>query len=125
MTNMRATATDRLQIVRRALERVVDPEIPTINVVEMGMIADVRIEGAGVVVEATTLHVTAFSACRLREIIVVSSRSVVIVGPPRGRAHPFFRREDLPPHSTYGPSHSTYRFSLSIMSATPAGTRCR
>jgi ring-1,2-phenylacetyl-CoA epoxidase subunit PaaD len=44
---------ERLRAIHAVLEYVMDPEIPTLNVVEMGMIAGVRIEPSGVVVDMT------------------------------------------------------------------------
>ena len=48
---------ERLRAIHAALECVMDPEIPTLNVVEMGMIADVRLEPSGVVVDMTPTFV--------------------------------------------------------------------
>lgn len=45
--------TDRLSTIHRALETVTDPEIPVITIIEMGMIANVRLEDTGVIVDMT------------------------------------------------------------------------
>lgn len=51
---MLVTASSReLSRVWAALEQVCDPEIPVLSVVEMGIIADARIESGRVVVEMT------------------------------------------------------------------------
>ena len=47
----------RIENIWRALESVTDPEIPVINVVEMGIIANVRINDAGVTVDMTPTFV--------------------------------------------------------------------
>ena len=47
----------RIENIWHALESVTDPEIPVINVVEMGIIADVRINDAGVTVDMTPTFV--------------------------------------------------------------------
>lgn len=46
-----ATATQRAGAIRDALHAVRDPEIPPLSVVELGIIADVRIEGTRAIVE--------------------------------------------------------------------------
>ena len=116
MTNMCATATNRLQIVRRALERVVDPEIPTINVVEMGMIADVRIEGAGVVVDLTPT----FAGCPALQVIQEDIRKTV------GSAG----ESDVTVNVVFDPPWTTDRLSdsarqkLKDFGLAPPGQRC-
>ena len=73
-TSARAEARgsgERVAAVWRVLERVTDPEIPVLNVVDMGIIADVRIEGGGVVVDVTPT----FAGCP------------GVAGPPSGCHH--------------------------------------
>ena len=67
-TSARAEARgsgERVADVWRVLERVTDPEIPVLNVVDMGIIADVRLEGRGVVVDVTPT----FSGCPALDVI--------------------------------------------------------
>ena len=51
--------------VMAALENVKDPEIPIISIVEMGLIADVRVEGQGVRVQITPT----FAGCPAVEVM--------------------------------------------------------
>lgn len=57
--------SDRLRKVHLALEKVCDPEIPPVNIVEMGMIADVRMEGETVIVDMTPT----FAGCPALDMI--------------------------------------------------------
>ncbi|MCO6439267.1 MAG: phenylacetate-CoA oxygenase subunit PaaJ [Phycisphaerae bacterium] len=57
----------------QALETVADPEIPVINVVEMGMIADVRESDAGIVVDLTPT----FAGCPAIDLIRTEIRRAV------------------------------------------------
>ena len=59
--------------IRRALETVVDPEIPVVNVVEMGMIAGVRMESGMVVIDMTPT----FVGCPARDVIRENIRAAV------------------------------------------------
>jgi ring-1,2-phenylacetyl-CoA epoxidase subunit PaaD len=59
------TEADRLAAVRAALLTVTDPEVPVLNVVEMGMIADARIEGDRTVVDLTPT----FAGCPALDVI--------------------------------------------------------
>ncbi len=64
----RAQACDsqeRVEAIRRALETVTDPEIPVVNVIEMGLIADVRVEDRRVVVDMTPT----FAGCPALDMI--------------------------------------------------------
>ena len=58
-------APDRLAGVYAALDRVTDPEIPVITIGEMGMVADVRIEGDAVTVDMTPT----FAGCPALDVI--------------------------------------------------------
>ena len=60
-----STNGGRLAVVWRALETVPDPEVPVINVVDLGVIADVRIEGGAVVVDMTPT----FAGCPALDLI--------------------------------------------------------
>ncbi len=60
-----AGAPDRLAGVYAALDRVTDPEIPVITIGEMGMVADVRIEGDAVMVDMTPT----FAGCPALDVI--------------------------------------------------------
>jgi len=55
----------RIAAVWRALEAVPDPEIPPVSIVELGMIADVRIDGGAVVVDMTPT----FAGCPALDLI--------------------------------------------------------
>lgn len=69
-------SAERLQAIWRALETVTDPEIPVINVVEMGIIADVRLDGARCVVDMTPT----FAGCPALDLIRDTIRMVLIEG---------------------------------------------
>jgi len=56
-----------------ALEAVVDPEIPVINVVEMGMIADVHMKGDCVAIDVTPT----FVGCPALDVIRENIRAAV------------------------------------------------
>ncbi|MFQ5496032.1 MAG: 1,2-phenylacetyl-CoA epoxidase subunit PaaD [Phycisphaerae bacterium] len=60
-----ADARQRIEAAWQALQGVTDPEIPVINVVEMGIIADVRIDRGGCVVDMTPT----FAACPALDVI--------------------------------------------------------
>jgi ring-1,2-phenylacetyl-CoA epoxidase subunit PaaD len=60
-------------VIRRVLETVTDPEIPVVNVIEMGIIADVRIEADGVIVDMTPT----FVGCPALDVIRESIRAAV------------------------------------------------
>lgn len=64
---------DRVTHIRRALETVNDPEIPVINVVDMGMIADVRCDGDVAVVDMTPT----FAGCPALDVIREDIRQAV------------------------------------------------
>lgn len=59
------TRDDALASVRRALNDVMDPEIPTISVIDLGMIADVRVADDNVIVDMTPT----FAGCPAIELI--------------------------------------------------------
>lgn len=110
------TVADRLKTVRRALERVVDPEIPTINVLEMGMIADVRIGETGVIVDLTPT----FAGCPALQVIQEDIRRTV------GAAG----ESDVTVNIVFDPPWTTDRLSesarqkLKDFGLAPPGKRC-
>ena len=63
--SMTTIPTLETQHIWQALERVPDPEIPVIGVVEMGIVRDVRLEGETVVVTMTPT----FSSCPALHVI--------------------------------------------------------
>jgi len=63
----------RLAAVWRALESVTDPEIPVINIVEMGIVADVRANATRVIVDMTPT----FVGCPALEVIREGIRSAI------------------------------------------------
>ncbi len=63
----------RLRAIWQSLESVTDPEIPVINIVEMGMINDVRIDEEHVTVDMTPT----FAGCPALEFIRSEIRAAV------------------------------------------------
>jgi ring-1,2-phenylacetyl-CoA epoxidase subunit PaaD len=59
-----ATHVDE-QIVREALGRVVDPEIPTVSIVDLGIVESVRVEESGIRIEL----LPTFVGCPALEVI--------------------------------------------------------
>ena len=59
-----ASAPTRDAIIA-ALERVADPEIPTVSIVDLGMVLDVRVDGHGIAVEL----LPTFVGCPALEVI--------------------------------------------------------
>ncbi len=64
---------DEIAAIWSALESVTDPEIPIVNVVEMGIIADVRVEAADVVIDMTPT----FVGCPALDVIRENIRTAV------------------------------------------------
>ena len=87
----------RIQAIRWALETVTDPEIPTLNVVEMGMIADVRVEDDHVVVDVTPT----FAGCPALDLIRANIRTAVTD----------LGESDVTVHIVYDPPWTTDRIS--------------
>lgn len=69
----RQGGSERIQAAYAALESVTDPEIPVINVIEMGMIADVRVDGDRLVVDLTPT----FVGCPAIDVITHSIREAM------------------------------------------------
>lgn len=59
--------------IRAALSSVVDPEIPVVNILEMGILAAIRIDPSGVFVDLTPT----FAACPAMDIIREEARRAV------------------------------------------------
>jgi ring-1,2-phenylacetyl-CoA epoxidase subunit PaaD len=72
----KARAGDPHERVRRAwtvLDRVLDPEVPVVSVVELGIVRDVRVEGDALAVALTPTY----SGCPATELIEASVRSAL------------------------------------------------
>jgi ring-1,2-phenylacetyl-CoA epoxidase subunit PaaD len=65
----------RIAAIWRALETVTDPEIPVISVVDMGIIADVRVEDRRVAVDMTPTFVGCPALDMIRENIASAVRA--------------------------------------------------
>ena len=106
----------RLRAIHAALEHVMDPEIPTLNVVEMGMIADVRLEPSGVVVDMTPT----FAGCPALNFIQEDIRKTVTgVGEPRVTVNVVFDPPWTTDRLTDGARRKLKEFGLA-----PPGERC-
>ena len=73
MSTAPSTKSGELAEAWRALEAVKDPEIPVISVVDLGMIADVRREGAAIVVDMTPT----FVGCPALDMIRADIRAAI------------------------------------------------
>lgn len=69
----------QLAAIEQALESVTDPEIPVVNVVEMGMIADVRLDAESVVIDMTPTFVGCPALAVIRENIRAAVAAVTPV----------------------------------------------
>lgn len=75
-----STRDDRLARIHVALDRVTDPEIPVLTVFELGVIAGVRADEAGVHVDLTPT----FAGCPALDVIRREIREAVVAcGEPR------------------------------------------
>ena len=99
-----------------ALEAVVDPEIPVINVVEMGMIAGVRVKGDCVVIDMTPT----FVGCPALDVIRENIRIAVSAVTP---AHVAVNVVFDPPWTSDRISASG-REKLKAFGLAPPGERC-
>ena len=107
---------ERLRAIHAALECVMDPEIPTLNVVEMGMIADVRLEPSGVVVDMTPT----FAGCPALNFIQDDIRTAITgVGEPRVTVNVVFDPPWTTDRLTDGARRKLKEFGLA-----PPGKRC-
>lgn len=119
VTHLDSDATDaphRLANVRRALDTVTDPEIPVITIAEMGMIAGVRLEDDGVVVDMTPT----FAGCPALDVI----RSEIVAaikasGEPKVTVHVVYD----PPWTSDRISEAGRR-KLKEFGLAPPGQRC-
>lgn len=107
---------DRLAAIHAAIETVTDPEIPVLNIVEMGMIAGVRVEEGGVVVDMTPT----FAGCPALDMIRSDiTRAVRGVG-----------ETDVTVNVVYDPPWTTDRITdsarkkLKKFGLAPPGARC-
>jgi ring-1,2-phenylacetyl-CoA epoxidase subunit PaaD len=64
---LQSTIDNRQSTIRAALESVTDPEIPVISIVDMGMVASVRIDGPRVSVDLTPTFVGCPAVDTIRE----------------------------------------------------------
>lgn len=87
----------RVKDIWNVLQSVTDPEIPVISVVEMGMIADVRIDGDRAVVDLTPT----FAGCPAIDLIRREIREAVLST----------RERDVIVNVVYDPPWSTDRIS--------------
>lgn len=116
MKNRSPTTPSELDAVWRAMEEVMDPEIPTVSVVDLGMIADIR-EEAGTTVIAVT---PTFAGCPALDIIreEVERAAQSVVG------------ERVRVETVYEPPWTTERITaegrrkLKTFGLAPPGRRC-
>jgi ring-1,2-phenylacetyl-CoA epoxidase subunit PaaD len=106
----------KLAAIGRALESVVDPEIPVVNVIEMGMIAGIRMEADCVVIDMTPTFVGCPALDMIRENIRVA---VSAVTPAQVRVIVVFD----PPWTSERISE-TGRQKLKAFGLAPPGDRC-
>lgn len=111
-----AETTDRLGAVWRALETVVDPEIPVVNVVEMGMIAGVRLNEGRVAVDMTPT----FAGCPALDVIRGEIKSAI---ERLGERDPAVRIVYDPPWTTERISEAG-RAKLKAFGLAPPGKNC-
>jgi len=100
----------------RALESVTDPEIPVVNVIEMGIIAGVRMEADCVVIDMTPTFVGCPALAVIRENI---RAAVSAVTPVRVRVNVVFD----PPWTSERISE-TGRKKLKAFGLAPPGNHC-
>ena len=110
------TRSDELARAWRALDAVKDPEIPVISVVDMGMIADVRREVGGIVVDMTPT----FVGCPALDVIKADIRGAI-----EGLGH-----EEVSVRVVYDPPWTTERITdrgrrqLKEFGLAPPGPTC-
>ncbi len=107
---------ERAAAVAIALDTVTDPEIPVITIVEMGMIAGVRVEGDAVIVDMTPT----FAGCPALDVIKAD-----IVGAVENAGEP-----TVAVNVVYDPPWTSDRISdegrrkLKAFGLAPPGRRC-
>jgi len=105
-----------LPAVWRALQTVTDPEIPVISVVDMGMIAGVRLKDGGIVVDLTPT----FVGCPALQMIRDNIRAAVAA----------LGEKDVTVNVVFDPPWTTDRISeegrrkLQAFGLAPPGRRC-
>jgi len=112
----RKSQIENLASVWGALESVADPEIPVINVVEMGMIAAVRTKADGVVIDMTPT----FVGCPAIEVIRENIREAVSAVTP---AHVTVNVVLDPPWTSQR-INKTGREKLKAFGLAPPGEQC-
>lgn len=109
-------ASPRESAIWEALRTVTDPELPVINIVELGLIADVRAQGADVTVDITPT----FAGCPALEVIRTEIRRAVIEA----------GEENVTVNTVYDPPWTTERMTdearrkLKEIGLAPPGKRC-
>lgn len=109
-------ALPRESAIWEALRTVTDPELPVINIVELGLIADVRAQGADVTVDITPT----FAGCPALEVIRTEIRRAVIEA----------GEENVTVNTVYDPPWTTERMTdearrkLKEIGLAPPGKRC-
>ncbi len=68
-----ASSPDRVQAIRRALETVSDPEIPPLNIVDLGMVTDVQVESGCAVISITPTFAGCPALDMIKQAIVESA----------------------------------------------------
>jgi len=106
----------QLSAIGRALESVADPEIPVVNVVEMGMIAGLRMEADCLVIDMTPT----FVGCPALDVIREDIRAAVSAVTP---AHVTVNVVFDPPWTSERISE-TGRQKLKAFGLAPPGDRC-
>ncbi|RME39108.1 MAG: phenylacetate-CoA oxygenase subunit PaaJ [Planctomycetota bacterium] len=116
VTPSSASSTERLARVYRALETVLDPEIPVLNVLEMGIVADVHIDESGVTIDMTPT----FAGCPALDVL---RREMVEAVRAAGEPSVTVRVVYDPPWTTDRLSEEARR-KLKAFGLAPPGPRC-
>lgn len=109
-------ASRRVEIVWAALQAVTDPEIPVLSIVDLGIIADVRIDSAGVIVDMTPTFVGCPALDMIRENI---KEAVAKLGDDRVTVNVVYD----PPWTTDRITEAGRR-TLKEFGLAPPGSRC-
>lgn len=113
---VRSETSDRIDRVRLALQSVLDPEVPVISVIELGIVADVRIEGDAMVIDMTPT----FVGCPALDVLRTEMRAAAVAV---GEA-------DVTVNVVYDPPWTTDRLTdearrkLKAFGLAPPGKRC-
>jgi len=103
--------------IARALESVDDPEIPVINVVEMGIISAIRMKGDGVAIDMTPTFIGCPALDVIRENIRAAVSAVALA--------PVTVNVVLDPPWTSQRINETGREKLRAFGLAPPGERCQ